>query len=151
MSVLLSSSVLSNSLKTHGLPCTRLPCPSLSPGACSDSCPLSRHPTISSSVIPSPPAFNLSPASVSFLVSQFFASGGQSTEASAWASVLPMNIQGWFALGLTGLIFFLSKGLSRIFSRTTIWKHRFFGALLSLWSNFHIHTWRLEYHSFDYM
>ena len=76
--------------------------------------------------------------------SQLFASGGQSTRASASASVLPMNIQDWFALGLTGLISLLSKGLSRVFSNTTVQKHQFFGAQPSLWSNSHIHTWLLE-------
>ena len=86
-----------------------------------------------------------------FSMSQFFASGGQSTKASAWTSVLPVNIQGWFALGLTGLISLLSRGLSRIFSSTTIWKHPLFGAQPSLWSNFHIHTSLLENHSFDYV
>ena len=91
---------------------------------------------------PFPPVFNLSPASGSFPMSQFFATGGQSIGASAPA--LPMNIQGWFPLGLTGLISFLSKGLSRVFFSTTVWKHQFFGIQLSLWSNSHIHTWLLE-------
>ena len=76
--------------------------------------------------------------------SQLLASGGQSTGALASASVLPMNIQDWFALGLTGLISLLSKGLSRVFSNTTVQKHQFFGAQPSLWSNSHIHTWLLE-------
>ena len=82
------------------------------------------------------------PASGSFLMSQFFASGGQSIEASI--SVLPMNIQDWFPLGLTDLTSLLSKGLSRVFSNTTVQKHQFFGAQPSLWSNSHIHTWPLE-------
>ena len=77
-------------------------------------------------------------------MSQFFPSGGQSIGASASASVLPVNIQDWFPLGLTGLISLQSKGLSRVFSNTTVWKHRFFGTQLSLWSNSHIHTWLLE-------
>ena len=80
-------------------------------------------------------------ASGSFLMSQFFVSCGQSTGASASPSVLPMNIQGWFPLGLTGLISLQSKGLSRVFSNTTVQKYQFFGAQPSLWSNSHIHTW----------
>ena len=82
------------------------------------------------------------PAWGSFLMSQLFASCGQSIGASA--SVLPMNIQGWFPLGLSGLISLQSKELSRIFSNTSVQKHKFFGAQLSLWSKFHIHTWLLE-------
>ena len=85
-----------------------------------------------------------SPASGAFLVSQFFASRGQSIGVSASASVLPMNIQDSFPLGLTGLIFLQSKGLSRVFSNTTVQKHRFFSSQLSLWSNSHIHTCLLE-------
>ena len=84
------------------------------------------------------------PASGSFPTSQFFASSGQSIGLSASASVLPVNIQDWFPLGLTGLISLQFKGLSRIFSNTTVQKHQFFGAQLSLWSKFHIHTWLLE-------
>ena len=84
------------------------------------------------------------PASGSFPVSQFFASGGQSIEASTLASVLPMNIQDWFPLGLTGLISSQSKGLSKVFSNTRVQKHQFFSAQLSLWSSSHIHTWLLE-------
>ena len=87
-----------------------------------------------------PPSF---PASGSFPVSELFESGGQSFGVSASASVLPMNIQGWVPLGLTGLIL-LSKGLSRVFSNTTVWKHQFFTAQPSLWSNSHLHTWLLE-------
>ena len=89
------------------------------------------------------------PASGSFLRSQFFASGGQSTRASASASILPMNIQGWFPLGLTGLISLQSKGLSKVFSRTTVWNYQSFCTQPSLWSNSHIHTW-WKNHSFDY-
>ena len=112
----------------------------------SKSCPLSWwcHPTVSPSVIPffsSPQSFW---ASGSFPRSWHFASGGWSIGASALSSVLPMNNQGWFPLGLTGLISFLSKGLSRVFSSTTVWKHQFFGTQHSLWSNSHIHTWPLE-------
>ena len=133
-------------LWSHGLQHTRPPCHSLSPGACSVSCPLHRwcHPTISSSVIPffsCPQSF---PASGSFLMSQLFASGSQSFRASASASVLPMNIQDWVPLGWTGLISLQSKGLSRVFSTTTVWKHQSFSAQPSLWSNSHIHTWLLE-------
>ena len=138
-----SHSVVSDSLWPHGLQHSRLPCPSPSPGVCSNSCPLSWwcHPTISSPVIPfSCPQYF--PALGSFPVSQLFTSGGQSI--GALASVLPMNIHGWFPLGLTGLISLLSKGLSRVFSSTTFWKHQFLGCQLSLWSSSHIHTWLLE-------
>ena len=99
---------------------------------------------ISSSVIPFSSCLQYFPASGSFQMSQFFASGGQSIGASASASVLPMNIQDWFHLGLTGLIFLQSKGLSRVFSNTTVKKHQFFSPQLSLWSNSHICTWLLE-------
>ena len=116
--------VMSDSLQSHGLQPARLPCPSPTPRACSNSCPWSQwcHPTISSSVIPFSSCSQCFPASGSFPVSQFFTSGGQSTEASASASVLPVNIQDWFPLGLTGLISVESKGLSRVFSSTTVWK-----------------------------
>ena len=125
---------------------TRLPCPSPIPGACSNSCPLSQwcHPTISSSVILFSSCLQSFPASGSFPVSQLFTSGGQSTGASASASVLPMSGQDWFPLGLTDLISLQSKGLSRVFSNTTAQKHQFFSAQLSLWSHCHIHTWLLE-------
>ena len=89
------------------------------------------------------------PASGSFPISWLLASGGQNIEASALASVLPVNIQDWIPLGLTGWISLQSKGLSRVFSNT-IWKHQFFGAQPSLWSNSHIFTWLLQNHSFDY-
>ena len=107
------------------------PCPSPTPGVYSNSCPSSRwcHPTISSSVIPF--SSHLYPASGSFPVSQFFTSGGQSIRVSASALVLPKNIQDWFPLGLTGLISLQSRGLSRVFSNTTVQKHQFFGAQLS--------------------
>ena len=138
---------------THGLQHARLPCPSLSPspGVCSNSCTLSQwcHPTISSSVIPFS-CLQSFPASGSFLVSQLFASRGQSIGASASAPFLPMNIQGWLPLGLTGLISLLSKEHSRVFSSTAVWKHQFFGTQPSSQSNFHIHIWLLENHSFDY-
>jgi len=100
------------------------------------------HPTISYSVVPFSFCQQPFSASGSFPMSQFFASGGQSIRASD--SVLPMNIQDWFPLGLTGLISLQSKGLSRAFSSTTVEKHQFFGAQVSLWSNSHIHTWLLE-------
>ena len=113
---------------------TRLPCPSLSPRVCSNSCLFSQwcHPTISSSVIPFSSRLQSFPASGNYVpVSCLFASGVQSIGASASASVLPVNIQGWFPLRFTGLIL-LSKGLSRIFSSTAVQKHQFFGHLPSL-------------------
>ena len=114
---------MSDSLQPHGLQHDRLPCPSPSPGVCSNSCPLSQwcHPTISSSVVPfsCPQSF---PASGSFPMSRLFQSGAQSIGVSASASVLLMNTQGWFPLGLTGLISLLSKGLSRVFSSPTVRK-----------------------------
>ena len=129
-SVQFSRSVMFSSLWPHGLQHTRLPCPSPTPGACSNSCPSSWwcYPTISSSVIPFSSCLQTLPASGCFSVSQFFASGGQSTSASASAAVLPMNIQDWFPLGLTGLISLQSKGLSRVFSNTTVQKHQFFSS-----------------------
>ena len=199
---------MSDSLWPHGLQRARLPCPSPTPGAYSNSCPSSRwcHPTISSSVVLFSSCLQSFPASGSFQMSQSFASGGQSIGASASASVLPMNIQGWFplrftglislqskrlsrvfsntlstsayhlsqhqrlfqwvdsshqvakiigvsasssvlpmntqgwfSLGLTGLISLQSKRLSRVFSNTTIWNHQFFGGQPSIWSNCHIH------------
>ena len=144
--LLFSHSVMSDSLWSHGLQYTRLPCPSLSSGACSSSCPLSWwcHSTISSSVVPFSSYLQSFPASGSFLMSELFVSGGQSIGASASALVLPMNIQDWFPLGLTNLISLQSKGLSRVFSNTTVWKHQFFSAQPLLWSNSHIHTWLME-------
>ena len=144
--LLFSCWVVSDSLRPHGLPHARLPCPSPSPGACSNSCPLSWwcYPTISSSVthFSCPQSF---PASGFFFpMSQLFASGGQSIGTSASASVLPMNIQDWFPWGLTGWISFQSKRLSRVFFSTTVRKHRFFGTQPSLWSSSHIHKWLLE-------
>ena len=123
--LLFSHSVVSDSLQPHGLQHGRLSCPSLSPGACSNSCPLSRwcHPTISSSVAPISSCPQSFPASGTFPMSQLFKSGGQSIGASASPSVLPMNIQGWIPLGLTGLISLLSKGFSTVFSNTTVGKH----------------------------
>ena len=133
-------SVVSNSLWPHGLQHTRLPCPSPFPRDCLNSCPLSQwcHPTISTSAVCFSSCLQSCPASGSFLMSWIFASGGQSIGASA--SVLSMNIQGWFPLGLTGLISLLSKGLSRVFSSTTVWRHQFFGAQPFLMSSSHIYT-----------
>ena len=112
-----------------------------------NSCPCSSwcHPTISSSVVPFSSCLQSFPASGSFPMSCLFASGSQSVGASASASawVLPMNIQDWFSLKLTGLISLLSKGLS-VFSSTTVQKHKFFGSQPSLWSSSQIHTWLLE-------
>ena len=96
----------------------------------------------SSPVVPFSSCLQSFPASGSFLMSQFFASGGRTIGASASSSVLPMNIQGWFLLVLTGLISLLSKGLSRVFSNITVQKHQFFGTWLSLWFNSHI--WRYQ-------
>ena len=116
---------MSNCLWPHELQYARLPCPSLSPGVCSNSRPLSRcHPTISSSVTPFSSCLQSFPAPGSFPMSQVFASGGQSTEASASASVFSINIQDWFPLELTGWISLQSKGLSRVFSSTIIRKHQ---------------------------
>ena len=114
---------MSDSLQLHGLQHARLLCPSPTPRAYSNSCPLSWwcHPTISSSVVPLSSCLQSLPASGSFPMSQLFASGDQSFGASASASVLPMNIQGWFPLGLTGLISLQSKGLAGVFSNTTVW------------------------------
>ena len=121
-------------LRPHGLQHARLPCPSPTPGAYSNSCPLCWwcHPIISSSVISFSSYPKSFPASGSFPKSWFFISGGHSIGVSALASVLPMNIQDWIPLGLTGWIYLQSKGLSRVFSNTTVQKHQLFGALLSL-------------------
>ena len=140
--MLFSPSVMSNSA-TLGLQHFRLPCHSLSPRVCSNSCPLSRwyHPIISFSAAPfssSPLSF---PASGSFPMSWLFTSGDQSIRASASASVLPMNIQGWFPLGLTDLISLLSKGLSRVFSSIIIQKNQLLNTQPSLWSNSHIYPY----------
>ena len=141
--LLFSCSVVSDCLRPHVLQHSRLPWASPSPGACLNSCPLSQwcHPTISSSVIPFSSCLQSFPASASFPVSQSFTSSGESIGASASASVLPVNIQDWFPLGLTGLISLQSKGHSRVFSIATIWKYQFFGPEASLWSNSYIHTW----------
>ena len=125
-----SHSVMSNSLRPHGLRHTRLPFPSPTPGVYSNSYTLSQwcHPTISSSVVPFSSHLQSFPAPGSFQMSQFFASSGQSIGVSGSASVLPMNIQDWFPLGLTCLISLQSKGLSTVFSNTTVQNHQLFGA-----------------------
>ena len=135
---------MSDSLQLHGL--QQAPLSFLSLRVCSDSCPSSWwcHPTISSSVVPFSSCLQSWSASGSFPMSRLFASGGQSIGDSASTSVLPMNIQGWLPLGLTGLISLLSKGLSRVFSSTTVWKHQFFGTQPSLRPNSHICPWLLE-------
>ena len=137
---------MSNSLQPQGLGHYRLPCPSLSPGFCSNSYPLHQwcHPTISISVTCFSSCPQSFPASRSFPVSQLLASGGQSIGASASASVLPMNIWGWFPLGLIGWISLQPRGLSRVFSSITVWKHQFFSTQPSLWSNSQIYTRLLE-------
>ena len=120
----------------HGLQHARLPCPSPLLRACSNSCPLNcwSHPAILSSVVPFSSYLQSFLTSWSFPMSQFFTSGGQNIGVSASASVLPMNIQDWFPLGLTCLLSLRSKGLSRVFSDTRVQKHQFFGAQPSLWS-----------------
>ena len=154
-SVQLSHSVMSDSSRPHGLQHARLLCPSPTPKACSNSCPLSQwcHLTISSSLFPSLPP--LLPPSIFPSIRVF---SNESVLYIRWpkywslvlVSVLPMNIQDWFPLGWTGLTFSQSKELSRVFSNTTVQKHQFFGAQLSLWSNSHIRTWLLEKpYSFD--
>ena len=142
--LLFSHLVMSDSLWLHGLQHNRFPIPSPSPGACSNSCPLNQwcHTTISSSIGPFSSCLQSFPASGSFPMSQLFTSGSQSIGASA--SILPMNIQDWFPLELTGWISLQSKGLSRVFSSTTVQKHQFFSTQPSLWSNSHIHMWLLE-------
>ena len=143
---LIFSSVQSLShVRLFATPWSSPPCPS-TPGVHSNSCSLSQwcHPTISSSVIPFSSCLQCFPSSGSFKMSQFITLGGQSIGVSASASVLPMNIQVWFPLGWTGWISWQSKGLSRVFSKTTVEKHQFFGAQLFIWSNSHIHTWLLE-------
>ena len=136
-SVQFSSSVISDSLWPNGLQHARPPCPSPTPGVYSNSCPFSWwcHPTISSSVVPFSSHLQSFPASGSFQMSQLFASGGQSTGVSASTSVLPMNIQDLSPLGWTGWISLKSKGLSRVFSITTVQKFQFFGTQLSLKTN----------------
>ena len=145
-SVQSSLSVVSDSLRPHESQHARPPCPSPTPGAHSNSRPSSWrcHPAISSSVIPFSSCPQSLPASESFPVSQLFTWGGQSTGVSALASFLPKNTQEWSPLEWTGWISLQYKGLSGVFSNTTVQKHQFFSAQLSSQSNSHIHTWPLE-------
>ena len=138
-----SCSVVFDSWRPHEPQHARPPCPSPTPAVYSNSCPLSRwcHPAISSSVGPFSSCPQSFPASGSFPMSQLFTSGGQSIGALALVSLLPMNIQGWIPLGLTGLISLHSEGLPRIFSSTIIWKHQFFSAQPSLWSFWSFRTY----------
>ena len=145
-SVQFSRSVVSDSLWPHDSQHARPPCPSPTPGVRSNSCPSSRwcYAAISSSVVPFSSCPQSLPASGSFPMSQLFPWGGQSIGILALASVLPTNNQGWSPSEWTGWISLQSKGLSRVFSNTTVQKHQFFGAQLSSQSNSHIHTWPLE-------
>ena len=129
-----SVALLCLTLQPHGLQHTRPPCPSPTPGGYPNSCPLRRwcHPTTSSFVVPFSSSLQSFPASGSFQMSQFFISGGQSIGVSASTSVLPMNTQDWSPLGWTGWISLQSKGISRVFSNTTVQKHQFFDVQLSL-------------------
>ena len=137
---------MSDFLQPHGWQHARPSCPSLSPRFCPSSCPMNWwcYPTISSSATHFSFCLQSFPASGSFPVSRLFASGGQSISTSASSSVLPVSIQGWFPLGLTGLISLQSKGLSKVFSSSTVQKHQFFSIQPSLKSNSHICTWLLE-------
>ena len=138
-------SVVSDSLRPHESQHTNTPCPSPTPGIHSDSCPSSQwcHPAISSSVVPFFSCPQSLPASKSFPMSQLFTWGGQSTGVSALASFLPKKFRGWSPSEWTGWISLQFKGLSRVFSNTTVQKHQFFGAQLSSQSNSHIYTWPL--------
>ena len=145
-SVQFSCSVVSDSLWSHEPQHTRPPCPSPTPGVHPNPCPLCWwcHPTISSSVIPFSSWPQSFPGSGSFPVSQLFTWGGQSIGVSASASVPPMNTQDWSPLGWTSWTSLQSKGLSRVFSNTTVQKHQFFSTQISSQSKSHIHTWPLE-------
>ena len=145
-SVQFNLSIVPNSLQPHEPQHTRLPCPPPIPRVYQNSCPMSRwcHQTISSSVVSFSSCPQSFPLSGTFQISQLFTSGGQSIGVPASTSVLPMNIQDWSPLGCTGWTTFQSKGLSRVFSNTTVQKHQFFGVQLSSLSNSHIHTWPLE-------
>ena len=149
-SVQFSCSVMSNSLQPHGLQHARPPCPSPTPRVYPNSSPLSRwcHPTISSSVVPFSSCLQSFPASWSFPMSQLFASGGQSIGVSASTSVLPMNTQDWSPLGWTSWMSLQSKGLSRVFSNTTVQKHQFCSAQLYSPTLTSIHDYWKK-HSFD--
>ena len=140
-----SHSLVPDFLWPHGLKHARPPCPSPAPQACSNSCPSSRwcHLAISFSVVPFSSCLQSFPASGSSLMSQLFSSGGQTIGVSASASVLPINIQGWFPLGLTGLISLHSNGLKSLLQHHSS-KHQFFSTHPSSWSNSHIHKWLLE-------
>ena len=142
-----------DSLQIHGLQHTRLLCHPVSPGVCLNSCPLSQwcYLTISSSVIPVSFGLQSFPASRSFAICWLFSSGGQSIGASASGSVLQMNIQGSFLLGLTGFMSLLSKGLSRVFSSITVWKHQFFGVQPSYVLLSNPYKTNGKNHSFDYV
>ena len=150
-SVQFSCSVVSDSLWPHESQHARPPCPSPTPGVHPDLRPTSQwcHPAISSSVVPFSSFPQCLPASGSFPMNQLFAGGGQSIGVSALASVLPMNTQDWSPLEWIGWISLQSKGLSRVFSNTTVQKHQFFRAQLSSQFNSHIHTWLLEKPSLD--
>ena len=144
---------MSDSLWPHGLQHTRFLCPPLSHGVCSSSCPLSQwcYLIVSYSANLFYFCFQSFLASGSFPVSQLCTSSGQSITTSVLASVLSINTESWFILGLTSLIPLQSKRPSRVFSSTTIWKHQFFGIQPSLWSSSHICTWLLEkLIAFDY-
>ena len=145
-SVQFSRSLVSDSLRPYESQHARPPCPSQTPGVYPNPCPLSQwcHLAISSSVVPFSSCPQSVPALGSFQMSQLFTWGGQSIGVSASTSALPMNTQDWSPLGWTGLISLQSKGLSRVFSNTTLQKHQFFGSQLSSLSNSHIHTWLLE-------
>ena len=143
-SVQFSRSVMSDSLRPHGMQHARLPCPSPTPSLLKlrsiESVMPSNHLILHCPLFVLPSIF---PNIRVFSNESVFATGGQSIGALGSASVLPVNIQGWFPLRLTGLISLLSKGLSRVFFSTTVQKHHFFGTQPSLWSNSHIHTWQL--------
>ena len=139
--LLFSLPVVSNSLQPQGLQHARPPGPSPSPEVCPSSCPLHRWCHTAISFSDTLFSFCSRSALGTFPMSQLFSSGDQNTGASA--SVLPVNIQGWFPLVLTGFISLLPKGLSGIFSRTTVWRHQFFGCLPPVWSSSHNCTWPL--------
>ena len=145
-SVQFSFSVVSDFFRPHESQHARPPCPLPTHRVYSKACPFTPwcHPSLSSSVVPFSSCPQSFLASGFFQMSQLFTSGSQSTRVSASASVLPMNTQDWSPLRWTGWISLQSKGLSRVFSNTTVQKHQFFGAQPSLWSNSHIHTWLLE-------
>ena len=145
-SVQFSHSVVTDSLRPHESQHARPPYPSQTPGVQSNSCPSSQwcHPAISFSIVPFSSCPQSLPASGYFPMSQLFACGSQSIRVSASASFLPMNTQDWSPLEWTGWTSLQSKGLSRVFSNTTVQKHQFFGAQLSSQSNSHIHTWPQE-------